>query len=386
MKKSITGILLVMVIILTMTACVKTHDTEATTSKTISNATVEVANTEAESAAIGLIGDEVEHECNVEFFDRHHYGTNAYTSEMSLEEIAEYLEQMENDSATTRMYRSCIYALGRNISYIWENDICISNREEFETQTIAIFNNVMKQAKEQNIPMDRIDSWNEVPVAEVLCKYYSSQHFEYPMSPYFSIPFESLTEDEVLGVAKVFFGNPVFATNSTFATYLLYYYPNGEAAELAWKHLVSVSNGTAADFSEETTTYYTCLAIFRKFPELMGNTDTVIEIAKNILQNPHYNFVEKYVYLCSDFCSEPDFEATETEIRNLAYDFLYELAQNANKEDYELITQVLVKLYDKYEMNPKVLDELNDKYDVELLTNCLVSWKEVSNTRLPRYY
>lgn len=385
MKKSITSILLVMVIILTMTACVKTPDTQATTSKT-SNATAEVATTETESAIIGLIGDEVEHECNVEFFDRHHYGRNAYTSEMSLEEIAEYLEQMENDSATTRMYRSCIYALGRNISYIWENDNCISNREEFETQTIAIFNNVMKQAKEQNIPMDRIDSWNEVPVAEVLCKYYSSQHFEFPMSPYFSIPCESLTEEEVLRVAKVFFENPVFATNSTFATYLLCDYPNGEAAELAWKHLVSVSNGTAADFSQENTTYYTCLAIFRRYPELLGNTDTVIEIAKNILQNPHYNFVEKYVYLCSDFCSEPDFEATETEIRNIAYDFLYELAQNANKEDYELITQVLVKLYDKYEINSRALDKLQKSYDVELLKKCLVSWKEVANTRLPSWY
>ena len=375
-----------MVIILTMTACVKTPDTQATTSKSTSNATVEAVPAKTEAASIGLIGDEVEHECNVEFFDRHHYGTNAYTSEMSLEEIAEYLEQMENDSATTKMYRSCIYALGRNITYIWENDNCISNREEFETQTIAIFNNVVKQANEQNIPMDRIDSWNEVPIAEVLCKYYSSQNFKDPRSPYFSIPFESLTEEEVLRVAEVFFANPVFATNSTFATYLLSYYPNGEAAELAWKHLVSISNGTDTDFSEENTTYYTCLAIFRKYPELLNNTDTVIEIAKNILQNPHYNFVKKYVFLCSDFCSEPDFEATEAEICNIAYESLCELAQNANKEDYELIIQVLVKLYDKYEMNPKVLDKLNDRYDVELLKKCLVSWKEVANSRRPVWY
>ena len=52
----------------------------------------------------------------------------------------------------------------------------------------------------------------------------------------------------------------------------------------------------------------------------------------------------------------------------------------------EIYNQAVFMLYDKYEMNPKVLDELNDKYDVELLTNCLVSWKEVSNTGLPRYY
>lgn len=353
MKKHIISILLVMAMILTMTACVaKTDNAEA------------------------------EHECKVEYLRHDDEGI----PQIAPEEISDYLDEMVHISATEDLCWVDMNAMGRNFANIWYFYKSYCDKTEFEAQAIAAFNNVFEQANEQNIPLDEIDSWTNVPIAGVLCKYYSSQNFSYPRDPYLLTYFNDLTEEDAIKVAEVFFSNPVFATNTEFAVNLLYYYPNGVAADMAWEHLIAASKSTDSTLSENTTTYYVCLNVFRRYPSNLSNVEKVTEIAKNILQNDNYDFVQKYVYLCSDFASESDFEDVGKEINDIAYESLLELAQNASEEDYALIAQVVVTLYDKYDISSEEVDTLLDNYNVDLLTSCLVNWKEIANTKLPSWY
>lgn len=352
MKKHLS-ILLAMVIILTMTACVATTEAEY-------ERKVEYLNTYDESD-IPII---------------------------TPEEIPDYFAEMVHISATEELNWPDMNAIGSNFASIWEYYSSDCDKTEFEAQAIAAFDNVLKQVNEQNIPMDDIDAWTYVPVAEVLCKFYSNQNVSYPESPYWSIPFKHLTEDDVISVAEVFFSNPVFATSTEMATTLLTYYPDGTAADMAWEHLVSASKSTDSTLSEGRTTYFTCLDIFRRHPELLSNTEKITEIAKNILQNDNYDFVQKYVYLCSDFTSEVGIQDDlDKEINDMAFESLLKLAaQNSSKEDFDLIAQVVIELYNKYDIESTFVDSLQDNYNVELLTGCLVEWKKLANTKLPRYY
>ena len=365
MKKIITSILLVMVIILTMTACVNLG-------------TQTVASAEENTIT------ETRPERKVEYF-QHDEETGMLVDPP--EDISAYLAEIVHISATEDLDWPDMRAIGRNFSDIWEiyNSSC--DKTEFEAQAIAAFDNVLEQAHQKNIPMDQIDSWTDVPVVEVLCKFYSNQNVSHPGSPYWFIPFWYLTEDEVISVAEVYFSNPVFATNTVMATALLTYYPDGTAADMAWEHIVSASKSTDSTLSESTTTYFTCLDIFRRHPELLNNTEKITEIANNILQNDNFNFEQKYVYLCSDFTSEAGIEDDlDKEINDIAFESLLELAQNATKENYESIAKVVIKLYDKYGIESTLVESLQDNYNVELLTGCLVEWKKIANTKLPSYY
>lgn len=88
-------------------------------------------------------------------------------------------------------------------------------------------------------------------------------------------------------------------------------------------------------------------------------------------------------FMCSDFESESDLDR---EVCDMAFEHLLELAQNADEETYKSILDVAVILYDKYDLNPQVVEDLYNEYNIEALIDCLMSWKEISNTRMPRYY
>lgn len=360
-----------MAMILTMTACVAKSDTQATT-------TIELTTTEATT-----VNTEADHECKVEPLDIYY---ESGLPQMTHEEISDYLEEMVHIAATEDLCWFDMNTMGHNFVYIWEfyNSYC--DKTEFEVQAIAAFNYVFEQANEQGIPFDYIENWSTVPVAEVLCKFYGSKSFSNPRNPYLGTSFRDLNEEDAIKVAKVYFSNPLFATNTEFAAQLLYYYPNGVAADMAWEHLIAASKSSDSTLSRDVTTYYACLDIFRRYPSNLSNAEKVTEIAKNILQNDNYDFVQKYVYLCSDFASESDFEDVGKEINDMAYESLLELAQNASEEDYALIARTVAKLYDKYDISSKYVDTLLDNYNVDLLTSCLVNWKEIAKTKLPSWY
>lgn len=377
MKKSIFAILLVMALVLTtMTACVKS-DAQATTSESkIIGTIVEQIHTEATTTT------EAEHECKVEYLNNCEYDSESPILKMTSEEISDYFAEMVRISETETLCWSCMKRIGHNFSDIWRLNNSACDKAEFEAQAIAAFDNVFAQAIEQQIPIDYFNSWEELPIVEILCKFYSSDNyldFYYVGFP----PIDELSEEDLTKVAKVFFANPVFETNYWLATQILTRYSHGEVADMSWEHLIDLSCCTDSTLSRETTTYFTCLGIFSRYPELLYNTEKVTEIAENILQNDSYNFVEKYVYLCSDFESESDLD---TIICDVAFNSLLESAENADEETYEAIVKVAVELYRKYELDFEEVADLCGKYDIDLLVSYLMDWKEVSNTKLPSWY
>jgi len=73
------------------------------------------------------------------------------------------------------------------------------------------------------------------------------------------------------------------------------------------------------------------------------------EFTKNILENSSYDFVYKYEFFCNGgFASD---------IADMTFDHLLELAQNADEETTELIKQVATELYNEENAN-KLLDAL----------------------------
>lgn len=373
MKRTIS-IILVMVMVLTMTACVKS-DAQVATSEAAIVATVEPTYVET------TISTEAKHKCKIEYL---HYDEDEIDQpllEMSSEEISDYLAEMVHISQTETLCWSCMNRIGANFYVIWKlnKNKSVYNKDEFEAQAIVAFDNVLAQAAEQQIPIEFYNSWERLPIVEVLCKYYSNTN----LSSWYETGFvDELSEEELTEVAKVFFANPVFSTNYWLAKEILIVYSNNELADMAWNHLLSLSKSSDDTLSQGTTTYFTCLHIFG-YPELLANTDKVTEIAENILQNSHYNFVAKYVFLCSDFCSKSDLD---TIICDMAFNSLLETAENADEETYELVVDVAVKLYEKYELDSTAVDKLHGKYDVDLLENYLTDWKEVANTKLPSWY
>lgn len=347
-KQNIISILLAIVMILTMTACVKD-------------------NTQAET----------EHICPVEDLNQNvEDDRDSPILEMTPEEISDYLAEMVHISETETLCRFDMRRIGQNFYDIWRLNNSACDKNEFKAQAIAAFDNIFEQATKQQIPVDYFDTWEYIPITEVLCKYYSSGNFELPEYACL-VCTDVLTEEEAIQVAKAYFTNPVFENETYFATSFISEYPDNKATELAWNHIIAASKSTHPKMSVDTTTYFTCLDIFRRHTELLQNKDKMIEIAENILNNPNYNFVEKYVYLCSDF-AESDLDK---EICDMAYESLLKLAQNPTCEDYELIKQVIAELYKKYDIE---LPE-GDSKDWNL-TSLLSEWKKVANTKLPSYY
>lgn len=368
MKRNIVSVLLVMALVLSMTACVKS-DAQATTS---------------EAPIIGTVVEQLpsvpEHVCKLEYLNNCEDDRNSPILEMTPEEISDYFAEMVHISQTEDLCWSCMNRIGRNFYDIWRINSSACDKAEFEAQAIVAFDNVLAQAAEKQIPLDEFDSWERVPVVDVQCKYFSSSNFS---DPDYSCPdIRGLTEEEAIKVAKTFFANPVFANNYWFASGILTTYSDKELTDMAWSHLISISKSTAPELSRSTDTYFTCLHLLG-YPEILSNTEKVTEIAENILQNAHYNFVSKYVFMCSDFESESDLDKA---ICDMAFEHLLELAQNADEETYKSIVDVAVTLYDKYDLDPQSVENLYNEYNIDTLIACLMSWKEVSNTRMPRYY
>ncbi|MGN1327696.1 MAG: hypothetical protein ACI4VQ_06465 [Clostridia bacterium] len=370
MKKGIFSvILLVMALVLTMTITACVSDTQAATS---------------EAKIIGTVVEQLpsvpQHECKVEYLNSGEKDGNSPIPKMTSEEISDYLAEMVHISQTETLCWSCMDIMGLNFYDIWRLNSSACNRAEFETQASVAFDNIFRQASAKQIPVDFFSSWEAVPVAYVQCRYFSSTSFS--STDYLCPNIDELTEEDSIRVAKVFFANPVFANNYWFATEILKTSSSKALTDMAWEHLIALSKSADPTLFGDISTYFTCLHLLGQ-PELLSNTSKITEIAENILQNPNYNFIAKYVFLCSDFCYNSDLDK---EICDMAFEHLLELAQDADEETYKLVVEVAIELYNKYELDSQAVEDLRDKYDVDLLVSYLMDWKEVANTRLPSVY
>lgn len=323
MKKGIIGILLVIVMVLTMTACVNKTETQNETTETQLIAIVE---TRAE--VIALKEDMVFLEKSLSVDE---------IRAMNQEDISAYFEKLLRISETRTLSSEEMNHLGNCFEDIWwYKVVCYPENfkldmEEFETQSCKVFNNIYEQACEQNIPLNELYSWTSIPVAQVLCKYFSSENFSETKDLSCNI-FCELTEEDAHLVADAVFENPVFASNFVVATDALYN-TCAEVQEMAWAHLDVLTKS----FNPELTAYTEKLC-HELLWECFEDEEKLFDITKNIMDNPSFDFVVKYT-LFSTY-------GWDDNIRNQAIENLFALAENAEEENAKLIEQVVNEMSD----------------------------------------
>lgn len=326
MKKRILTILLVIVMVLTLTACV-------------------VDNTDAQTETTELA-----------LVDKYRIRRDKL-SEMEAEEASDYLEELVHISETETLSLEDMFQLGVDFSEIWHYNELVYNMEEYKIQANEAYNNVHKKAIEQQIPLNKLYSWTWVPVADVWYKYFSSDNFS-ETKQICCNGFWELSEEEALLVAKAVFENPLFATNYWIAARDVIHSPYPEVQEMGWTHLVALSKSSDSKVTERT--HLICYSLFSA-PEMLrevddGNQDKVLEIARNIMDNTYYDFVDKYTFFCGSYLDN-------TNIRNLAIENLLEMAKNPNQETVEKIKEVadgLVHGYHDTETANKLLKALEE--------------------------
>lgn len=347
MKKRIISILLVMVTLLTMTACVaKTDEQNTTTAPTI--ITTVQSTTEETSATINDRKVEVgvgnwvyESELRVKYLRRDD------VKEMDSKEISDFLAEMVRISEGGMSILD-MYQMGDNFSNLsnWKYwnyiDDSSFEQEEYEAQAYAAFGNVYELVCSCKIPLDEIYSWEYVPVADVLCKYFSSCNFYRPEDVNGSILI-ALTEEDVNRVAEAFFDNPVMATNSSVPTAIINCGFDNHTTDMAWEHLTALSKSDSARIPEFDATYDICSDIlmtiytYNTDDANIQNIEKIEGIAKNILENPNYDISEKYSCFCNAYHNEMNDTYTDQTISNMAYEHLFDLARNADEETAEQI-------------------------------------------------
>lgn len=311
---------ILLVVVLTMTACVSTRDTYATTSEPTIIATIEpkaVTSSEvtAELKVKSLTVDEIEG--------------------LTSEEISDLFSEMVHISKTETLGYKDMYQLGLNFHDIWWYNNSACNQAELEAKSYETFMNIYAQAIEQQIPMDLIYSWTFTPVSDVLYQYFSSDNFCLTLNVSCSGLY-ALEENDAIHVAEAFFKNPLFASNCNLAHNAINY-PSSTVQDMGWNHLIAISKSSDPEIVSEYTTYDACVEIF-EYSHMYNNSGKLSEIAKNILQNPDYDFVEKYTFFCNDYWDQNIF--------NLAFDSLVELSTKADEETSVLIKAVANNLYD----------------------------------------
>lgn len=344
MKKRIISILLVMVILLTMTACVAKTDEQNTTTASTIVATVEITTENASTTTndrkveVGIGNWVYESELRVKYLRRDD------VEEMDSKEISDFLAEMVRISEGGMSVLD-MYQMGDNFYHLayWKhwNEIDFS-KEEYEAQAYAAFNNVYERVCRCKIPLDEIYSWQYVPVADVLCKYFSSCNFYRPEDVNGSI-LHALTEEEVNRVAEAFFDNSVMATNSSVPTAIIRCGFDNYTTDMAWEHLTALSKSDSVRIPEFGATYDICSDILMTFythttcDANIQNIEKIEEVAKNILENPNYDISEKYLCFCNAYYNEMSDTYTDETISNMAYEKLFDLVRKADTETVEQI-------------------------------------------------
>jgi len=315
MKKHIISLLLVMVITLTMTACVANADASIPTTESAIIATV-VPN-EYEGLVKPIWYDEI--------------------AKMNSEEISEYISELVEISNGKDLSLEDMRDMAWNFACIWQTQNISSIHEaNFKTQFSTAFDNIFAQTVEQQIPLDTLTGWTYVPDASVMCKYLSSSNFDEPDNAK-CFSFKDLTDEEKIRVAKAFFENPLLSFNSSVPSTIICNSPSENITNIAWEHFVTLSKSTDTKLS---WLYHTQRILIDIYCNTNGNQDTqkLVEIEKNILENANFDFLMKYSFFLRYIEDEKFF--------NIAFDTLLELAQNADQETTLLINE-LVEILDE---------------------------------------
>ena len=314
MKNQILSIILAFVLVFVMTACTKIEEPIPGTEPPIETQfeqQIEV-QIEATTEATETLDPYRIPDC-LEFVD---FET---VEAMTLEEVNALSENLVYMSNTACLSPWDMYEMGTMFNFIW--DYPQYDKIKFEKEFREAFDNVYQHTIEIGSTIDILEPWIETPVTEVMCKYLSSDNFEKPVEIW-SRAINQLSEEDLAIVTKAFVKNPTMAVNADIARSIICATDNEETANMAWDHLLRLSS---SDTIYKLRTFYTgsiCFDIFTNqdlvydeeiiLEKIYGN-ENITQIAKNILNNPYFDFTRKYGYFCTDFFygSDVDIEISQ---------------------------------------------------------------------------
>lgn len=313
MLKHVFQLLLALFIVFSMSAC--NASAEVPSETTISNIeTFTERNIYTSSIKIELINPSV-------------------LTDMSSDEVESVMENMVNISSTQELSASDMIHMGHNFNNI-ESFVLNVNKDVFESQAISAFNNVYNQCIEQQIPLEDISSWTNIPIAEIQIKYFSSKFSSVEGVECNSLYF--LDESDALTVVATIFDNPALFQNSSSIVYDIVSCPHQEVQKIGLNVLMHFSRSSKP--IDSSITFNFCR---------MLNTNSIVNdvltleelnaIRDNIIENDNLDFMAKYYAFCN---------SDDEEVASWAQSSLIEVAKDCNDETAKSIKELINFLYD----------------------------------------
>jgi len=349
MKKCFMTLLLVVVIILTMTAC------SNSATEPVETTPIEIIVTE--NTCETTVPDETYETLPKKYEFKIEYYTNSEIEELKAGKLSAYLFAMIDISETETLSVEDMKIIGSNLCDIWYKHSSTFNKDEFYQQSYNIFCNIYEQAVEFRIPLEELYTWTELPVPDVIIKYLSSANFDTPEIVDCKA-FQFLNDADAIRVAEVFFANPLMHTNTSIPCIMILSDCNDSVADMAWMHFEELSKNVSpsATLSSESVTSQFCDSLLFTGID-SSNISKIADIAKNILENPYYTFCTKYMYFCNAFYDYDKKLYTDGTISSMAISSLFNVVENADQNTQEQLKELVNYL--NYELADKLSSALD---------------------------
>ncbi len=314
MFKHFFSILLILVMVFSMTACSPTNtDNQLTTIAETSEANLD--NSNIPTLKVNLI--------NVPLL-----------TEMTEKEISSVMEEMVCISSTEKLSISDMIYMGHNFNNII-TFVDPNNVNDFEVQVVKAFDNVYAQCLEHQIPLEKLSSWTNIPVADIQIKYFSGEFSD--IEDVHCEALYNLEESEAIMVAETIFANPASFEKSSFMVYDTLMCPHYEVQNIGLSVLTRISK--TSDPIDFSIAYNICRIL---------DTNTVIndvltleklnEIRNTIIKNENFDFVAKYWVFCN---------SSDEDVSGWAHTLLIDVASKADEKTATLIKELTNFLLDE---------------------------------------
>ncbi len=254
-------------------------------------------------------------------------------TEMSFQEVEAVMENMVNISATGKLSVSDMLHMGHNFNNI-ESFVSNVNKDLVKAQAISAFDNVYNQCAEQQIPLENISSWTNIPIAEVQTKYFSGK-----FSSVEGVECKALyllNESDAIAVVKTILDNPALFENSSTIVYDIISCPHQEVQKIGLTVLTRFSQSSDSIDSSITFSFCRMLNTNSIVNEVL-TLEKIHEIRGNIVENENLDFMAKYYAFCN---------SNDEEVSNWAMTSLLEVAKQCDVETAECIKELTDYLYD----------------------------------------
>lgn len=307
MFKHFFSILLILVMVFSMTACSFANTNNQPT--TIEETTEEnLDNSNIPTLKVDLI--------NVPLL-----------TEMTEKEISSVMEEMVCISSTEKLSISDMIYMGHNFNNII-TFVDPNNVNNFEVQVVKAFDNVYTQCLEHQIPLEKLSSWTNIPVADIQIKYFSSKFFDVENVRCKAL--YTLEESEAIMIAETIFANPVLFEKSASMIYDVIMCPHSKVQNIGLTVLTQFSQTSQP--IDSSIAFDTCKIL---------DTNTIVNdvltleklnaIRNNIIENENFDFIAKYWAFCN---------SSDEDVSNWAHTLLIDVASKADEKTATLITEL----------------------------------------------